>query len=390
MLCRIASFTTLLLAVGVALSAQGITLHGKLEDLEAAAQRDSNDAAAQYNVALGYWSKKRYDDAARALRLAVTIEPMFAQGWLALGCLPYARRPKLRSEVESRKVPESWKDSVFEAARLMRRAVLIDPLVDLRIFGAIAAEPGVSWPGTALLQELFNPFLAFQRGDYALAFGRFDGWIQHGGKKRMGISRDSIPGWLLLYHGLSAAHLEQYNVAILDFQTLLDRDTAAVKTSLMIWLRANDYRYLLGLMHQRAEQWTQAIAMYHEALANDVGLYMAHVQLSKLYEARQLFDSGAAESRAAVVANPEDPTLLLQHGVLLTEGGYLSAAEDTLWRAMIANPRDSRIPYFLGVVEQAMQEKAEARAAFDRFLSLAPSRYERFIEDARARLATLQ
>src|SRR3989442_810612 len=86
----------LLLGSRGGLQSQGLKVSQRLKDLEAAAQRDSNDAFAQYNLALGYWSKKRYDDAERALRTCVQIDPRFAAAWLALGTLPYARRPRLR------------------------------------------------------------------------------------------------------------------------------------------------------------------------------------------------------------------------------------------------------------------------------------------------------
>src|SRR5207244_12589653 len=99
----------LVLAQPVSLGAQNIKLSSSLPDLEAVARKDSNDAQALYNVALGYWSKKRYDDAERALRLAVTIEPRFAAGWLALGGLRYGRRPKLREQGSNGKVRDECK-----------------------------------------------------------------------------------------------------------------------------------------------------------------------------------------------------------------------------------------------------------------------------------------
>ena len=80
---------------------------------------------------------------------------------------------------------------------------------------------------------------------------------------------------------------------------------------------------------------------------------------------------------------------MLDHGIILTEAGYLVAAEDTLRRAMEADPRDARVSYFLGVTQHAMNKTAAARATFERFLSLAPSRYQRQIRDAQERLATL-
>ena len=44
-------------------AAQNIKLPASLGDLEKAARKDSNDAAAHYNVALAYWNAKRWDDA---------------------------------------------------------------------------------------------------------------------------------------------------------------------------------------------------------------------------------------------------------------------------------------------------------------------------------------
>jgi len=57
---------------------------------------------------------------------------------------------------------------------------------------------------------------------------------------------------------------------------------------------------------------------------------------------------------------------------------------------MEANPRDARVLYYLGIVDQQLSKKDDARSAFTRFLTLAPSRYERQIADAKQRLASLQ
>ena len=88
------------------LAAQRIKLPYKLPELEARARADSNDAAAHYNVALGYWNEKRLDDAERSLRTAVCIEPRFAPAHLALAYLPFVRRPKLWEELWDSKVPD--------------------------------------------------------------------------------------------------------------------------------------------------------------------------------------------------------------------------------------------------------------------------------------------
>jgi Tfp pilus assembly protein PilF len=372
------------------LAAQAIKLTLPLEELEARAQRDSNDAAAQYALALGYWSKKRYDDAERALRVAVTIEPRFAEGWLALGVLPFARRPQLREEQAKGKVPDDWKPALVESNRLMRRAYLIDPLVDLRILGVV--EPPrvmVTRVGRNRLFFTTNPFSAFVEGHYNLAYSFFERQMH---PATYSVPRDSLASGLIWLHGLCAAHLSMDSVAISDFQTLFDRALAREEGDSLVMapLGTNDYRYLLGLMYQREKRWFDAIRLYRAALENDLGLYMAHVQLSRIYKARGVYDSAAVESRAAVFADPEDASLLLEHGIILTAAGQLPAAEDTLRHAMNANPRDSRAPYFLGLTMLLANKPVEARAAFERFLALAPSRLQEKIADARQRLAALQ
>jgi Tfp pilus assembly protein PilF len=371
------------------LGAQGLKLHVSLSELEARARQDSNDAAAQYDLGLGYWAKKRYDDAERALRVSVTIEPRYAPSWLALGTLPHARRPKLRREMLQGKVPPEWRAAAEESDRNVRRAFLIDPLVDLQILGAVdPPEPvtiGVVGGRVVVFQ---NPFSAFQTGHYDLAFMEFDAMMYRRGAP---IPRDSVPGVILWYHGLSAAHLNRFDVAILDLQALLDRALAREHGDSLIHvpLGTNDFRYVLALMETRANRVDEAMRLFRDVLTNDLGLYMAHVQLYRIFQSQQRWDSAVVESRAAVETNPEDPTILSDHGFMLIQAGNASAAADTLRRAMAADPRDSRIPFYLGIAEQQLHDTAAARAAFERFLSLAPSRYDRFIRDARERLATL-
>jgi Flp pilus assembly protein TadD len=50
------------------------------------------------------------------------------------------------------------------------------------------------------------------------------------------------------------------------------------------------------------------------------------------------------------------------------------------------NPRDSRIPYLLGMVLTQLGKESEARVAFQRFLDIAPSGYADQIQEVKARL----
>lgn len=367
----------LLGAVGSALVAQVSHLRESLPALEAAAHRDSNDAAAQYAVALGYWSAKRFDDAEHALRTAVEIEPRFAPGYLALSYLPFARRPKLWDEVSHGHLSDSTRSVLEAMAHLRRLAFLIDPLVDMRIIGfALPKHSSISF-----LE------LAFVSGDYHLAYAG----LEVARQQYAGPKADSIPDFLLWFHGLCAGHLGQYDMAVTDMQALLDRSLRREQTDTSPYVPfvTNDFRYVLATLRQHDNQPEAAIALYRDALTHDVGLFMAHVQMGKIYEATQRWPEAVQEFRDAVTANPEDPSLVMDLGIVMREAGQLGESEQQLQQAQQANPRDSRVPYHLGITEQALGKDGAARAAFGQFLALAPSRYARQIADVHSRLEQL-
>ena len=378
------------IAVGPAVG-QRLKLSASLSDLEARARTDSNDAAAHYNVALAYWNAKRWDDAGRSLRLAVTIDPRFAQAYLALSRLPYARRGALWDEVERARVPKELTDTVEESDRFYRRAYLIDPLVDMKIEGAVAPPRSVYW-------DLFDPegydlfyrgFDDLREGKYPDALDRLDRLL---GLFRRDRHDEGLPAGLLWYRAVASAHVEKYDQAQRDLDELLARAEHQERSDSLIRvpLRTNEFRYVLAYVEQRGNNPNRAIFLYRQAIENDVGLYMAHVRLAEIYEGAQRWDQAVEHRQNAVNANPDDPSLLLDLGRTLASAGRLAEALDPLQQAADANPRDSRVYFYLGLVLEQAGKKAEARAALTRFTSLAPSRYDRQITIARQHLAGLQ
>jgi Tfp pilus assembly protein PilF len=109
-------------------------------------------------------------------------------------------------------------------------------------------------------------------------------------------------------------------------------------------------------------------------LNTDIGMFMAHVQMAHVYEQNGMWKDAATEARLAVAANPDDPSLLTDLGVLLRQADSLSESETVLRQSVDANPRDPRPPYYLGLTELQMGKADAARTAFQRFLAMAPSR----------------
>jgi tetratricopeptide (TPR) repeat protein len=376
--------------------AQRIKMSVKLPELEARVKQDSNDAAAHYNLALGYWSEKRYDEAEKQLRAAIQVEPRFAVAHLGLAYLPYARRSKLFVEAYEDEVPAEWKPKIEEADREFRHAFMIDPLVDLRIIGAVTpSSPDFVGITKAWGEEwglYLQGYVDCQEGKYEDCNGRFAAFIKSIDGDHYD---DRVPDAVFWYKGLAAAHIGKYDDAIAHFRTLMDRDSARTKERESkgydppLSLRTNEYRYTLATINQAAGKLIEARQMYQEALANDIGLYMAHVQLAGLAEMDRDFTTAIAERRRAVDANPDDPSLLTDLGVTLGKAGQMEEAVAMLERAADANPRDSRPLYWLGIGYVQLNRIPDARTSFTHFIEIAPSRYDKQIASAKDRLAKL-
>jgi tetratricopeptide (TPR) repeat protein len=371
---RRAALGLFLLAAARPAVAQKVEVTESLEALEASAARDSNDPAAHYNLAMGYWSKKRYAEAESSLRTATRIDPQFADAYLALSVVrnwdgdywKQLRKEKGDSGVKS---ASRVSDSYY------RKAFMLDPLVNIKILG-----------GTYRFYSHSRFFRAFEdlvEGKYDKAYETLDKEMKYWGGSG-GV--DSVPEVVVWLHGLSAARTNQYDAAIHDMENMLHRvQVAAGKKDSTedVPLIANEYRYLMAAMQQKAGRTDEAIRLYQEVAQNDVGNYMAHVQLARIYEGVKDYPRAVQERTNAINANPDDPSLLLDLGITLGKSGNMAEAATNLQSAVDGNPRDARALFWLGLAQMEQGKKPEAKA-------IAPSRYDRQIATAKDRLAQLQ
>jgi tetratricopeptide (TPR) repeat protein len=379
------------------LAAQRLKLPKSLGELEAAAQRDSTDPAAHYNVALGYWSAKRYDEAEKALGRSLSMDPRLAPAHLALAYLPYARRSKLWGEVVREEIPKDQVAVVEKSDREYRHAFLIDPLVDLRILGAV----GPNSPDFIDVRDywgevwalFFQGFADCEEGKYEDCHGRFVTLIREIDGDRY---PQRIPGSVLWYKGIAAAHINKPEIAADHFRELIkrsierekERESKGELARVPMW--TNEYRYTLATILHSSGKTAEAIPLFEEVLNNDIGFYMAHVRLANIYEAQKDYARAAKSRQSAVDANPDDPSLLTDLGVTLGKAGDFAGAETRLQQAYDANPQDVRPLFWLGIARAQQGKSSAAREAFEQFVRLAPSRYDRQIAMAKDRLAQLQ
>ncbi len=379
---RIRLITPVLLAAQFAAApgmAQSLRVNESLDVLQERARRDSNDAAAHYNLAMGYLSKEKFSPAEASLRQAVALDPQFAQAYLALSVV------RLKDGDYWRAMRKAGPDSLKAAARAIdkyyTKAFLLDPLVDIKIFGSVVWLRG--WGDfDGGIKNLFD-------GKYAEAYDHFGTEIR---RQQKGEGLDKVPPILLWFRALAAAHSDKFDEAATDLSTLIattNRLAASDSTPEDAPLNPNEYRYMLAAIRQRQGKTDEAIQLYQETITNDIGLYMAHVRLAGIYEMAKDYPRAVQERMRAVDANPDDASLLLDLGITLGKAGMMPQAETRLQLAANANPRDPRPWFWLGLAQMEEGKQPEARESFTRFLALAPSRYERQIGMARDRLAQL-
>lgn len=373
---------TLLLAglsVPTVAAAQKVEVKERLEDLQLVARRDSNDAAAQYNVAMGYMSKKRWAEAEQSLRHALTIEPRFAEAHLAL-YVAHLQNEDYWKGVRRQKGDSAMEAAIEQANRMFTRAVLIDPFLDVRIMATLWRVWGTSrWA---------KGFDAFLEGRYEKAAEEFDIYIADVTRDE---PRDSVDTGVLWMHALATARLQRYALAQEDVEALLRVTSVEVSTDSIsdVPLKHNEYRYMLAAIKDRAGQPEQAIKLYQEVLENDVSNYMAHVQLARIHEARRDWPRAIAERRRAVETNPDDASLLTELGVTLGKSGNFTEAAEVLQQAESQNPRDVRPLFWRGLALVQLGQQGEAKSAFQRFVAVAPPRYSQQVQSAKAQLEKL-
>ena len=376
------------------LGAQAIKLMTRdLARVEESARADSNDAEVQYFLALAHWQKHHWKQVDSLLRLVVRLDPRFAEAYLALAELPYARRDVLAAEEYRGVVPSALKPAVEEARKFYQLAFRTDPLVDLRSFSVIYEIEDVNSTRLTALQHM--QYLRYVAWRDDLGKGRYDD--AHERLRKLGQDTfdeakhpERVPDFVLWYRGLAAAHSRQYAAAMVDFQALLDRTLKQEQKDEIVHvpLRDNEYRFMLASLNQMSGHLDRAAALYREALERDLGLVMAHTYLAAIHDAAGHPDSALIERQRAA-EQEDDPTALFDYAASLFNLQRTIDAETPLLKAVKLNPRYAPAYYLLGRVEEELGLGAEARDAYTKFLALAPQKLRDLIADAQHRLTTL-
>ena len=363
-----------------------------LDVLETRVRSDSNNPEIHYQLGLGYWSRRRWDDAERSFQTAVSLQPRSAKAQLGLAMVPYARREQLSGEAIDGRVPPNLVATVEASERRIRLAFMIDPLVSQLLIGAVQPDPTRYFPQTWEAQEfrdlVFQWHEDFYQDRFGSAYARLQRLIREADWSR---GRDKIPAYVRWIRGLAAAHIARFDSAIVDIRVLYQRavDQQEADTIIHIPLRTNDYRYILAVLHRDAGAVDSATALFQQVAENDIGHFMAHVHLAEIYASQGREEESLRERQAAIAANPEEGTLYYEAGVALMKANRLEEALDMMMAARRVNSREPQSPYAAAVIQLSLGQNAEARESLEHFIAVAPAYMSAQIDRARQQLVAL-
>ena len=315
---------------------------------------DTNDAAQYFARGMAVFERDP-TEAAAAFAWATRLEPSFAQGyynrWLAL---QQRRRPSRLDDGTVRAGHPPSEEQARHIDSLAATAFALNPFVET-VAGPEIRAPG-DWLDDAKLGRR-----DYDRGRYASAirlWGRF--LLQNPAAIDARLWR--AQAMYVLHHYDDAA--QELTVA-LDEVRRAERDSAHYAPR----VRKELLSYAIGLLQAQRGDLAGARVAYEEAIADNLGFYMAHARLAGLALLEHDTTTALVEYETATSIRGDDPALRFLYGYALLQARRLEDAERQLREAVRLAP-DFAAPYaWLGRVLDVTGDTTRARAVYETFVA---------------------
>lgn len=146
----------------------------------------------------------------------------------------------------------------------------------------------------------------------------------------------------------------------------------------------------LGNVYVRQNRLAEAETAFKAALALDPTMLSAHANLGVVYYQMGQLAKAADEFSAALKIDPKDAQTLYLLGAVRLQQNDLPGAEEVLIKARDLKPDLPEVYYGLGVLYKQKGQKAEAIAAFKKFLEIGPGQDPAATDNAKKELQSLE
>jgi tetratricopeptide (TPR) repeat protein len=334
-------------------------LHGPFPRPRLADSADTNDAAAYYRLgdSLRY---RKPGIADRAFYWAIRLDPTFADAY-------FARWRLLRRDYSLREMPDGSIRNVFRVKPAM--TMVTDSLLSTAIGYSPFLEGTLDVPRwivnlserNASRDPTVAGMRAFGLGDYRKAITEWSKPLAKDQQAMLHIPR--AHAWV---------RLNEADSAISDLTQLAQRLESVARDSAAAPYFSKEFLYYaMGMLHAGKGRYAEARAAFEQALAENLGFYMAHLRLSGTLMVLNDTTTALSELETAILIRPDDPLVLVYDGNVLVNAGRVAEGEKRL-RAALSVDSDYALPHiFLGVAAEARHDTATARAEYAIYLARA-------------------
>jgi tetratricopeptide (TPR) repeat protein len=335
-------------------------LHGPFPRPKLPTGADTNDPAAYFKLGTSVaWRAQGLAD--RAFYWAIRLDPTMADAYYARwDVLRHRSRYRLFPDDSVRPVSKLSPNGLAALDSLRASAFMYDPFLE----GAMNIPPQIR-----IIQEFqadrdatTSGLRAYAMGNYAKAVRKWAEAIREK-PENAGLHVPRAFAWMHLAGGRDSA--------IADLTALIDRLEHIEDSTVAPYLSKDYLYYAVGFLRTGQKRYADARAAYENALAENLGFYMAHVRLSAMDLA--LHDTTAAlnELETASLMRSDDPILLAFRGQILLGEGQFKDAESQL-RAAVHADADFALPYaFLGKLAEQRGDTTNALSGYREYFARA-------------------
>ena len=363
---------------------------------------DTNAARSYYSLGLNLLDA-RPRDAAAAFYWASRLEPAAPEPW-------YAQRVALLLSNEARlwvymdyNRGEMNSPEVMRIDSLHRKALMIDPMFHQNLNGQMVMQyltrrirqeyrnAGINLNDQVELEQaimdMANRYYPADAAMLAYSKGQFEFAAGSGG---MAINQE--PRWWHYHEDRANAfyQLGRLDSARAQMLAMIEKSTTADTSQLrFVYESKAQWRYSLGRILERDQNWTGAREAYEQTLIEDLGYYPAHIRLAYI-GLRQRDTAMAMRDFSRAVESAEGEYIPhLAYGEALINARRFDSAVVHLRQAIALEPHASVARRLLAFALDGAGDSTAARDAYRTYLAMA-RRDDSSIPAARQRLAQLE
>ncbi len=372
----------ILTSLFIACSGPRVIVQESVQELQQTVEKDPTNHIAHYNLGVKYLSDNKYDEAINAFNESLRLRAHFALAHFAIYCTEYAKSSNLYEQSLTDEPDEDMLDKINEVNGHLDYAFMYDPFFDWRL-GTILleAKPTIFDP---LLSNVYDLLL---EGFRQFFLGKYQQSI-----KKLNRTLETFPEYTQarLFRGLAFAQLQQFDGAIADFEKIIDEMESFNKRKILpVYLNPSDLYYLIGYAYLKQGKLIEAETAFQKVVENKFGYYMAHFQLSDIYQRQRNYSQALKELDAALFVEPNDALMHFNKGVFLAQLRKSGEAIEEYETAISLNPNLYEAIYNLAILQEHLGDNEEAVENFTKFIDVVPRSHQNYLQKAKEKVNTL-